>query len=120
MAQGLTGLQTVITDRRVDLGNSGTSVATDVSLGSVFDIDATDNFTLANPTNGVDGQKVVWRIRQDGVGSRVITLGANFRTASDVGTIVLSTAINTTDYLGAVYNEADVKWDIIAFTKGIS
>jgi len=101
----------------------GGAVATDLSVGSLFDVAAADDFTLSNPTEPpLSGfsQRVVWRIKQDGVGSRLLTLGGAFRIASDVGvSIVLSTAINTTDYLTAYYNQADGKYDIVSFVKGI-
>lgn len=91
---------------------------TDVSNGSEFTVTVTNNFTLANPTGMVDGQMVIWRIKQDGTGSRLITLGSAFRLGTDLPTITLTTTINLTDYLGAVYNATDAKWDVIAFTKG--
>lgn len=106
----------------VNIGNSGTSAATDASLGNVFKITANNNFTLANPTNPTDGQKIIWRITQDGTGSRVITLGSAFRVSEDInaGAIVLSTTAAKVDYLGAIYNSDATKWDIIAFAKDVN
>jgi hypothetical protein len=73
---------------------------------------------LANPTNAVHGQKLVWRIKQDATGGRILTLGAKFRLGTDIPSAVLSTGVNKVDYLGAVYDATDDKWDVIAFVKG--
>lgn len=91
------------------------AVATDASLGTVFTISATDDFTLSNPTNAYNGQKIIWRIKQDGDGARVITLGNKFTVASEIGEVVLSTAAHTVDYLGAIYNAGDDTFEVVAF-----
>ena len=91
------------------------AVATNASLGTVFTITADANFTLSNPTNAYNGQKIIWRIKQDAVGSRVITLGNKFTVATEVGTVVLSTAADTVDYLGAIYNATADKFEVVAF-----
>lgn len=92
-------------------------VETNAALGNNFTLTADQNFTLANPTNPSDGQKIVWRIKQDGTGSRVITFDTKFRAGVD-GLPVLSTGIGKIDFIGAQYNLADDKWDIIAFDEG--
>jgi hypothetical protein len=96
----------------------GVTVTVDASLGNNFTLTAGQNFTLANPTNPVHDQKIMFAIRQDGVGSRVMTLGSAYRLGDDITSVVLSTAVNTTDYLGCRYNGADSTWDVIAFVKG--
>lgn len=93
------------------------AVATDASLGHVFTISATGNFTLSNPTNAYNGQKLIWRIKQDAEGSRVITLGDKFTVASEIETVVLSTAANAVDYLGAIYNQSADKFEVVAFSE---
>jgi hypothetical protein len=95
------------------------NIATDVSLGAVFTVTLGGNRNLSAPTNPTSDQKVIWRIKQDGTGSRTLTLDSIFRIPASIDNITLSTAINTTDYLGAIYNAVDNKWDIIAFVKGI-
>jgi hypothetical protein len=118
MSQGLTGLSDINVERVVALTDAAT-IDTDASLGSVFKVTLGGNRTLGAPTNPTSGQKGVWRFKQDGTGSRTITLNAIFRVASDIGTITLSTVAATADYLAAVYDLTDNKWDVIAFTKGI-
>jgi predicted secreted protein len=118
MAQGLTGLSDINVERVVTLTDAA-NIDTDASLGSVFKVTLGGNRTLNAPTNPTSGQKAVWRFKQDGTGSRTITLNAIFRVASDISAVTLSTAAGTADYMAAIYDEADNKWDVIAFTKGI-
>jgi hypothetical protein len=98
----------------------GATISTNASLGNVFTVTLGGNRTLANPTNPTNGKRVIWRFKQDGTGGRTITLGSNFRFGTDITSVVLSTAPNTTDYFGAIYNSLDSKWDVIAFIKGYS
>ncbi len=94
------------------------TASTDASLSSVFTLTLTGNTTLATPTNGFSGQRIVYRLRQDGTGNKLLTLSSGFR--SGPITVTLSTAANTTDYLGVIYNEIDNKWDVLALNKGYS
>jgi hypothetical protein len=94
------------------------TIATDASLGNIFTVTLGGNRTLGNPTNPVNGQKAVWRIRQDGTGSRTISFGSDFRFSIDVPMPALSTSANLTDYIGAIYNSTDSKWDVVAVSKG--
>lgn len=96
----------------------GANIATDAALGNVFTVTLAGNRTLDNPTNGVNGQKIVWRIRQDGTGSRTLAYGTAFRFGTDVTSPTLTTAANKTDYIGAIYNSTDSKWDVVAVAKG--
>jgi len=92
---------------------------TDASAGEVFDVTLTGAATLANPSNPVDGQTLRWRIRQDGTGSRAVTLGNKFVIPSSATSpLPFSTAANKMDILAATYHAGRDKWDIIAFVMG--
>jgi len=104
----------------VDLSVSTGAVATDCSLGHHFNLVPDDSFTLSNPTNAYDGQGILWRIKQDATGSRVITLGNKFIVSSEIGTLTLSTDANAVDYVGAVYDSTDDKFEIIAFSSKLA
>lgn len=92
---------------------------TDASAGDIFDVTLTGNVTLANPTNPVDGKTIRWRIRQDGTGSRTVTLGNKFVIPSSASTpLPFSTAANKMDILAATYHAGRDKWDIVAFVYG--
>jgi hypothetical protein len=92
------------------------TASTDASLSSLFTLTLTGNTTLATPTNGFSGQRILYRLKQDGTGNKLLTLSSGFR--SGPITVTLSTAANTTDYLGVIYNEFDNKWDVLALNKG--
>ena len=94
------------------------TASTDASLSSVFTLTLTGNTTLATPTNGFSGQRILYQLKQDGTGSKLLTLSSGFR--SGPITVTLSTAANTTDYLGVIYNAIDNKWDVLALNKGYS
>lgn len=94
------------------------TIATDASLGNVFTVTLGANRTLGDPTNPTNGQKCIWRVRQDATGGRTLAYGAAFRFGTDVTSPTLSTAANKTDYIGAIYNSADLKWDVVAVAKG--
>jgi hypothetical protein len=95
------------------------TVTTDASAGDIFDLTLTGNVTLANPTNPVDGKTLRWRIRQDGTGSRTVTLGNKFVIPSSATSpLPFSTAANKMDILAATYHAGRDKWDIIAFIMG--
>ena len=90
----------------------------DASLSSLFTLTLTGNTTLATPINGFSGQRILYQLKQDGTGSKLLTLSSGFR--SGPITVTLSTAANTTDYLGVIYNAIDDKWDVLALNKGYS
>jgi hypothetical protein len=91
---------------------------TDASLGNHFKIAANANFTLTNPTNSTDGQRIMWQITQDGTGSRTITLGSAFALGTDITAVTLTTTANKSDYLGAVYDSTAAKWRVVMFVRG--
>lgn len=96
------------------------TITTDASVANIFTVTLAGNRTLGAPSNPTNGMKRIWRFKQDATGGRTITLNATFHVATDIGTITLSTAANTIDYLGAIYNGDSSQWDVIAFIKGIS
>lgn len=94
------------------------TISVDATLGNIFTVTLGGNRTLGNPTGAVNGQKMVFRIRQDVTGSRTITLDTKYRLGSDITTVSLSTSANKTDYLGVIYHSSDDKFDVVAFVKG--
>lgn len=90
---------------------------------SITGYDAINVGTLTGPltlalSGGVDGQAVRIRLKQDGTGSRVLTLDSKFRLGADITAVTLSTAANKIDYLGVIYHASDDKYDVVAFVKG--
>lgn len=95
-----------------------TTVATNAALGDHFRVTLGGNRTLGNPTNAVDGQRILWEIIQDGTGSRTITLDTKFALGTDLTAVTLSTAAGKRDFLGAFYNSGTDKFYVTAFVKG--
>ena len=116
--ESLKGIADRLYNEMIDLGNTGNSLSTDIDDGNAFMCVATDNFDLEAPTGTpYDGQRVTWRITQDGGGGNTITLNAVFNEGDDI-TVTLSAAGGATDYMAAIWNEASSKWDVVAFVKG--
>jgi len=67
----------------------------------------------APTTNGTlyDGQKLIIRIKDNGTAR---TLGFNAIYRAIGVTLPTTTTISKTQYLGAIYNSADTKWDVVA------
>jgi hypothetical protein len=101
----------------------GATIATDASVASIFTVTLGGNRTLSNPTNSADGMKRTWRIKQDATGFRTLTLGTDFRIPTDIAAngqeIFLTRTATKIDYMGAIYNGDDSKWDVVALTRGI-
>lgn len=93
---------------------------TDASLSDHFRVTLTGNVTLANPTNGVDGQKVIWEFIQDTTGGRTLSLGTAFTFGSDItaSNVVLTTTSSKRDFLGAMYNSSLSLWHVISIAHG--
>ena len=94
---------------RVTLTESGGLVAVNASLSNAFYLAMSGNWTLSNPSAGLDGQPIRLIIKQDGTGSRVITWGAKYKFPGGVAPI-LSTAPNARDYFAFEYFLADDVW----------
>lgn len=85
----------VIAKTDTDTTNSG-SVTLDFSANQNFVLTLTGNVTLANPGTEVIGQSGFIVFIQDGTGSRTVSLGTDYETASGAG-LTLSSAASTTD-----------------------
>lgn len=101
------------------LGNVTGTVNTNATVAQVFNMTLTGNITLDNPTGGIDGVTVRWRIQQNNTGNKGVTLGNKFVIPSTAtNPLPFSTAANAMDILAATYHAARDKWDIIAFVPG--
>jgi len=118
---------TVTTDKLVvggsivntaDTLTDAATIAVDAALGNTFTVTLGGNRTLGNPTNATNGQRLLFRIRQDATGSRTLALDTKYRFGTDITSITLTTTAAKTDYLGVIYHSGDDKFDVIAFVKG--
>ena len=76
---------------------------------------ATINFSATAPN---DGQPVVFALRQDATGSRIVTWDSKVRFSSELPSATLSTGANTLDYVLFRYNEDDDSYDLMAVNRG--
>lgn len=81
----------------------GSPMNIDATLGNAFHFTATSNFTFNLPTGMVSGGTYLFRIQQDGTGSRIITFSGNWKWPSGTPG-VLSTAINAIDLLTGYFD----------------
>ena len=82
----------------------GNPLVTDATLSNSFTTTATANFVFQNPTGLVSGGTYLWKITQDGTGSRLITsYGTMFKFPGGVAG-VLSTVAGSVDLLTAFYD----------------
>lgn len=94
------------------------TIAIDAKLSNIFDITLLGSDTLGNPTNAQDGQEIIFRIRQDVVGGRVLTLDSKYRFGTTLPSVAFSITANALDYLTVRYNLADDTFDVIDFKGG--
>ena len=94
------------------------NISVDATLGNIFTVTLGGNRTLSNPTGAVNGQRLTFRVTQDGSGNRTLAFDTKFRFGTDLTSITLSTSANKTDYIGVIYHGADDKFDIVAIMKG--
>jgi hypothetical protein len=96
----------------------GSTINTDASLGNHFRVTLAGNRTLANPIGARDGQRILFEIIQDGIGSRTLALGNKFAFGSDITEVTLSTSAGKRDFIGVQYNEDADKFYVLAVARG--
>lgn len=82
------------------------TIATDAALSNAFIVTLAGNRTLANPTNLVAGQTIVFHIRQDVTGGRTLSFSSLFKFVG--GTPQVSSAANSKDMLTCIYDGVDL------------
>lgn len=97
-----------------------TTVTTDCTLGNEFHLTTTQNFTMANPTGMANAKLIMYKIKQDSTGSRVITWGSAFRGSNDLTLPTLTTTANYVDYILFHYDSTADKWNCLAVNKGFA
>lgn len=102
----------------VVIAGTGT-VTPNATLGTTFSTTVTGPLTLNGPTGGLDGQKITFRLLQDGTGHTVTfaTGSGNFRFGTDITSFTASGA-NLTDYTGAIWNNTASRWDFVSAIQG--
>jgi len=94
------------------------TITVDALKGSLQWVTLGGNRTLGNPSNPTAGQKIMFRIKQDGTGSRTLAYDTKYRFSTDLPSPTLTTTAAKTDYLGFIYHEVDDKWDFVGKVFG--
>lgn len=107
-----------ITAKQVTLSD-GATPALDASLGNQFRLSAGGNRTIAVPSNPTEGQKItIVHFASGAARTLALNTGAGgFRFGTDI-TGLTETGSGLTDYIGAIYNSTDSKWDVVSYVKG--
>ena len=97
----------------------GATPALNAALGNMFLLTAAGDRTIAVPSNPTSGQKIIIVHLASGA-NRTLALNTGtggFRFGTDITALTVTTSAKK-DYIGAIYNLADNKWDVVAYTKG--
>jgi hypothetical protein len=100
----------------ITTANSGT-ITPDASLGNTFYTAVSNTVTMNGPSNGIDGQKITFRILNDASHSVTLATGANnFSFGTDITSYTNS--VSLTDYIGAIWNSASSRWNVVSLIQG--
>lgn len=95
------------------------TIAVNAALGNQFRVTITASRTLGNPTGAIDGQLLMFIVRQDGVGGWTLTADTKFRFNAVIPSFAgISTVADKTSYIGCRYHLADDKFDVISLIGG--
>ncbi len=99
-----------------------TSLTVDPSLMTIADLTLTGNITilLQESVTITDGRPLMFRIRQDAVGTHTVTFSTPARFSTDVPHPVITTTANALDYILFRYNTAALKYDCLAVNRGFT
>jgi len=92
-------------------------LALDLSLGNVFDVVLTENITVVNPTNGLNGQRYTLRIKQ-AAGLYTVVLGSDFRFSTSTSGYSAVQVDGAVDYIDFTYNSDSTKYEIREISIG--
>lgn len=97
---------------------AGTGTVTPVATaGPTFTSTVSNTLTINGPSAGYDGQKITFRIINDASHSVTLATGSgNFRFGTDI--TAYTNSVSKTDYVGAIYNLADLRWDVVSVVQG--
>lgn len=99
---------------RVQTAGSNTVTPT-FSDDLVIRTGASAGITLSNPTGtAIDGHGIVIRLKDNGT-ARAISYGTQYRAVGV--TLPTTTVISKWLYLGAIFNNADTKWDVVSVAQ---
>ena len=96
-----------------------TGTVTPIANASILSAVVIGSLVLNGPVDALDGQKIIFKLLQDGTGHSVTfsTGAGNFRFGTDITSFTASGA-NKTDYVGTIYNGTAGVWDVVSVIQG--
>jgi hypothetical protein len=82
----------------------GATITPDFADGNTFSVVITDDRTMANPDNPLDGQTITFVVEQDGTGGHTLAWGSKYKWAGGVAP-TLTTAAGAIDMFAGKYLE---------------
>jgi hypothetical protein len=95
----------------------GPTIAVNASLGNDFRVTIGASRTVANPTGGVDGQRITIVVTQGGSGGNTLTWGNEYNFGA-AGAPTLSKFADQVDVIGFIYNAAMIRWLCVGAALG--
>lgn len=93
-------------------------IAVDASLGNDFRVTIGADRTMANPSNALDGQQIIFQVTQGASSPCTLTWDNGYEFSAGLPQPTLSTVAGQTDLLGFIYNAAKASWLLAAFVGG--
>lgn len=108
-----------IEEKEIALTDAAT-IAISADDGHRFKVTIASNRTLGSPSAGYNGQQIVVTVKNSDTSDHTLTLTSGtdgFRFGSDI-TALSDIVAGKTDYITAIYNAADSRWDVVGYSKG--
>lgn len=96
------------------------TVTVDASLGNDFRLTLGGNRTMGGPTNGAEGQQIIFQITQGPGGPFALSWAGQYEFSAGIAAPVLSTGTGQTDLLGFMYSAAASSWFLVAYLNGFA
>lgn len=100
----------------------GATVAVSGTSGPIQTLVAAGNRTILTPSNAANGRRLIIA-HTASVADRQLTLTTGSAGAFEFGTDILGlslTTLNTTDYIGCIYDSTAARWRVVSYVKGFA
>lgn len=98
---------------QASVSSASNVVALDWSVANVYDTTLTEDITTVTHSNGVQGQKYIWRIKQHASAPKSVTLAGKTRYSNTLASYTMTATVDAFDILEFLYNSTDDKYDLV-------
>lgn len=114
-------LETVVASKAITPGfvtlTDASTISVDGTAGNRFRVTLGGNRTMGTPTGLVDGQGLLFVIKQDGTGSRTLAWSSGYLDLCAIGTSGVASAAGKTTVVQGVYDDVSGKVILIGYVK---